>query len=132
MNINDQFMPPIRPVGPVERPEVKAPVTRPDQTKESFEQVLSTELSRQQIDVKFSAHAMQRMHLNRIDLTSEQLRKIGGAIDRAADKGAREALLIMGDMALVTSIKNRTVITVVNGERMRENIFTNIDSAVIL
>jgi flagellar operon protein len=127
-----EFMQPIRPVGPLERPEVKAPVARPEQTKESFEKVLSEELSRQKIDVKFSAHAMQRMHLNRLDLSTDQLKKIGGAIDRAAAKGSQEALLIMDNMALVTSIKNRTVITVINGERMKENIFTNIDSAVIL
>jgi flagellar operon protein len=127
-----EFMQPIRPVGPLERPEVKPPIARPEQSKESFEKVLAEEISRQKIDVKFSAHAMQRMHLNRLDLSTDQLKKIGNGIDRAAAKGAQEALLILGDMALVTSIKNRTVITVVNGERMKENIFTNIDSAVIL
>ena len=29
------------------------------------------------------------------------------------------------------SVKNRTVITAIDGDRIRENVFTNIDSAVI-
>ena len=131
--INDQnFSNPIRPIRPIDRPDVQKPVSRPEVSKESFEKILSEEISRQKIDVTFSAHAMNRMRLNRIELTTQQLRKIGNAIDRAEEKGAREALLILGDMALVTSIRNRTIITVVDGDRMRENIFTNIDSAVIL
>jgi flagellar operon protein len=39
---------------------------------------------------------------------------------------------MMGDIAMVVSIKNRTVITAVDGDSMRENVFTNIDSAAIV
>jgi len=34
-------------------------------------------------------------------------------------------------LALIVSIKNRTVITAVDGQSLKENVFTNIDSAVI-
>ena len=130
--MNDHQFQPIRPIRPVDKPDVKPPVARPEISRESFEKVLSEEISRQQIDIKFSAHAMNRLRLNRIELTPEQLHKIGDAINRAQEKGGRDALLLLDDLALVASVKNRTIITVVDGERMKENIFTNIDSAVIL
>lgn len=133
--INDPRFSSIRPAGPrpIEpRPDLKRPVGIPHGSQDSFETVLSNELAQQNIDVKFSAHAMTRMRMNRIELSPGQLQKIGDAMEKAEQKGAREALLVMDDMALVASVRNKTIITVVNGERMRENIFTKIDSAVIL
>ncbi len=52
-------------------------------------------------------------------------------MDKAAAKGARESLILMDNLALVVSIRNRTVITAVDEKRMKEHVFTNIDSAVI-
>ena len=49
-----------------------------------------------------------------------------------AAKGARESLIYMNDLAFVVSVKNRTVITAMDGPSAKENIFTNIDSAAIL
>ncbi|MDD4343286.1 MAG: flagellar biosynthesis protein, partial [Eubacteriales bacterium] len=40
--------------------------------------------------------------------------------------------ILMDDLAFVVSIKNRTVITAVDGNSMKDNVFTNIDSAVII
>jgi flagellar operon protein len=53
-------------------------------------------------------------------------------VDKAATKGSRESLLLMENMALVVSVKNRTVITAVDNDKLKENVFTNIDSAVVL
>ena len=39
--------------------------------------------------------------------------------------------MILGDVAFVVSVKNRTVITAVDSESMKENVFTNIDSAIV-
>jgi flagellar operon protein len=49
-----------------------------------------------------------------------------------AQKGGRESLVMMGDSALVVSVKNRTVVTALDKAQMRGNVFTNIDSAVII
>lgn len=81
--------------------------------------------------VKLSAHAEARLRSSRIDLTQEQMAKLEGAIEKVAAKGGRESLVLLGDLALVVSVKNRTVITAVSPERIKENVFTNIDSAVI-
>ena len=53
-------------------------------------------------------------------------------LQRLEKKGARDSLVLMQDLALVVSVKNNTVITAVDGESLKENVFTNIDSAVIV
>lgn len=58
--------------------------------------------------------------------------KLHTAIEKASNKGARESLILMDDLALVVSIKNKTVITAIDGANIKENVFTNIDSAVII
>lgn len=82
--------------------------------------------------IKVSAHAQRRLHERNVVLNGEDMRKIEGAVNRAAVKGARESLVIYGDLALVASIKNKTIITAMEGKDMKDHIFTNIDSAVIV
>ena len=54
------------------------------------------------------------------------------AVGKAREKGARDSLILMDNLALVVSIKNNTVITAVDEQSLKENVFTNIDSAVIV
>ena len=54
------------------------------------------------------------------------------AVNKAAAKGARQSLLVMDNQAFIVSVTNRTVITALDGSSMKENVFTNIDSAVIV
>lgn len=93
---------------------------------EPFQSVLDEHL------LKFSGHASKRLEQRGIQLNSEQLRKIGSAIDKAAAKGSKESLLLMQDMALIVNVKNRTVVTAMDENSMKNNVFTQIDSAVIV
>ncbi len=97
----------------------------------SFGKVLQDKVARVS-DLKFSAHALGRLQSRGINLTEEKLAQISAAVGRAEAKGARESLLVMDDLALIVSIANRTVITVMDGASMKENVFTNIDSAVFV
>ena len=81
--------------------------------------------------LQFSRHALERLEASGRLLSPGQVRALEEAVARAAAKGARESLVLLDDLALVVSVQNRTVITVVSGERMREQVFTQIDSAVI-
>jgi flagellar operon protein len=94
---------------------------------QTFENVLEKELQ----DVKFSKHAQQRLESRNINLSSDDLQNIASAVNKADDKGSNESLVLLRDMAFVVSIKNRTVVTAMTGDSMKENVFTNIDSAVI-
>ncbi len=82
--------------------------------------------------VKFSGHAQQRLESRNIKLSDEELGKIDDMVDRLSDKGARVSLLYLDDIALVVSVKKRTVITALDGPNAKNNIFTNIDSAAII
>lgn len=81
--------------------------------------------------LKFSAHAMARLRQRGIEFTSDQLQRLETAVDKLSAKGARDALVMLDDTAMVTSVTNRTVITALGMHQAKENVFTNIDSAVI-
>ncbi|MCK4691269.1 MAG: flagellar protein, partial [Desulfuromonadales bacterium] len=81
--------------------------------------------------VKFSRHAVDRMNSRGIQFNPNQLQRLETAVSQVAAKGGRESLVILDDTALVVSVKNDTVVTVVDREQLKNNVFTNIDSAVI-
>jgi flagellar operon protein len=82
-------------------------------------------------EVKFSSHAATRMKSRSIEMTPEMMGKLQKAVDGAAGKGARDSLILLKNYAFIVNIPNRTVVTAMDGEGMKENIFTNIDSAVV-
>lgn len=102
------------------------------QAQISFAQILSERAQRTQEPVKFSGHAMDRMKDRNISLTPEQMNKLNETVNQASMKGAKSSLIMLDNMALIVSIKNRTVITAIDENNMKENIFTNIDSAAII
>lgn len=88
-------------------------------------------LRRQGGGVQFSKHALQRIERRGIDLSGPTLERLDAAVARAAGKGARESVVFVDGTAFVVSVRNRTVVTAVDSEHMREHVFTNVDSAVI-
>ncbi|WP_217915189.1 TIGR02530 family flagellar biosynthesis protein [Miltoncostaea marina] len=81
--------------------------------------------------VRWSAHAVQRLSQREIAVTPDLQGRLEGAVDRLAAKGGRESVVLMDRMAFVVSVQNRTVITAVDQAGMRDQVFTNIDSAVL-
>jgi len=104
---------------------------RVQQKGKDFGQVLEKIYKKNQ-SISFSKHAIERMDKRNMELTSEELNKLEMAFDKAEDKGVRDALIIMGDKAFIASIKNKTIITTLNKEQLKDNVFTNIDGAVII
>ncbi len=96
-----------------------------------FEELLKEKLGEQQ-GLKLSAHARTRIESRNIPFDSQRVEKLALAVEQAAGKGARESLILMDDAAFIVSVENRTVITAVDRESLKENVFTNIDSAVIV
>jgi flagellar operon protein len=82
--------------------------------------------------LKVSGHAQTRLQSRNINLGNEEWDRVLDGVNRAAAKGAKESLVMLDDIALVVSVKNRTVITAVDKAHLKENVFTNIDSAVIV
>ena len=94
-----------------------------------FDQILQQEV--QPASLRFSAHAQQRLSQAAVELGPQTLAKLEAAVDKAGQKGGKESLILLDDLAFVVSVPNRIVITAVNAHRMAENVFTRIDSVVI-
>lgn len=82
--------------------------------------------------LKFSNHALERMNTRGIHFSPEQITKIEQGMQKAGEKGAKETLVLSEDSALIVSLKNNTVVTVMDKNMLRENVFTNIDSTVFV
>ena len=81
--------------------------------------------------VQFSGHALQRVRRRGIEIDPPTLERLQSGVERAAGKGARESVVFVDSTAFVVSVRNRTVITAVDRDHMKDHVFTNIDSAVI-
>jgi flagellar operon protein len=98
-------------------------------TAPSFADALSHADQSQQL--QFSKHALARVQRRGIELDASTLGRLSQGVQQAASKGSRDSLVLVDGTAFVVSVSNRTVITAVGSEHMKDNVFTNIDSAVI-
>ncbi|RMF92734.1 MAG: hypothetical protein D6741_14580 [Planctomycetota bacterium] len=121
-----------RPVNLLEIAERGKLDPRTDKTQAgSFKEMFSRELAAKR-QVSFSKHASQRLYSRGIELSDDTLNRIADAVDKAEGKGSRETLILTDNAALVVAVKNRTVVTAFDREKLREGIVTAIDSAVII
>ncbi len=82
--------------------------------------------------LRFSKHAGERLAMRNINLTDSQIQRLEEGTQKASKKGIKESLMIMDNMAFIVNVTNSTVITAMDQTEQRENIFTNIDGAVII
>ncbi len=108
-------------------------IQKPDagHVENSFGTVLKEKLQAQD-RIRFSKHAEHRLHMRNINLNTSQIERIGTGINKAEEKGVKDSLILMDNLALVVNIRNRTVVTAANTDELKENVFTNIDGAVIV
>lgn len=112
---------------PVSRTEKNAVKPSSVGTGKNFAQVL-----REATGVKFSKHAEERLRSMSRDLTEDEFERLETAMNMAQAKGARTTLVVMNGVFFVVAPQNRTVVTVVDEARAKENVFTSIDSAVLM
>ncbi len=90
------------------------------------------EAAAQKETVQFSRHASQRMEQRGIKLTGENLQELSQAVERARQKGSKETVVIGSHGAFIVNVANNVVVTSITEQEMKNNIFTNIDSAVFM
>lgn len=98
----------------------------------SFQDILAGKTGQPGGELKFSKHAANRLADRNIRLTDEQMGRLGDGTQKAGAKGIRESLVIVDQLAFIVNIPNRTVVTAMDQAETEENIFTNIDGAVII
>lgn len=82
--------------------------------------------------VQFSRHASQRMEQRGVQMTSQNLEDLAQAVEKARQKGSRDTVVIGPQGAFIVNVQNNVVVTTITDQEMKQNIFTNIDSAVFM
>jgi len=126
--INNRIIP-----GVINNPSIQpgnSGVNSTPKTGINFEDLLKNQIFNN-TEVKFSKHAESRLETRNINLTEEQKTKLNEAINKANSKDVKDSLVLVDDIAFVVNVKNKTVVTVMNKDEMKENVFSNIDGAVI-
>ena len=104
----------------------------------SFSEILQNKAIQQNVSygstekLKFSKHALERLEDRNIQLSSEQLERLNDGAGKAGRKGIKDSLVIVDELAFIVNIPNQTVVTAMDSTETNENVFTNINGAVIM
>ncbi len=99
----------------------------------SFNDILTKTLdktSSESTSVEFSKHAQVRMNDRNIQLSSEQMERIEKGVTQAREKGIKDSLLLVDDVALIVNVRSNLVVTAV--DESQDKVFTNIDGAIVV
>lgn len=111
----------------------KSTDTAVSQNSISFEEILK---QKQDVtgssELKFSKHAAMRLEDRNINLSEEQSERLETGVRKASEKGIRESLVIVDSLAFIVNVPNKTVVTAMEQNESDDNIYTNIDGAVIM
>lgn len=110
---------------------------RPENTREtrdglSFQDILQQKTLQDADSLKFSKHALGRLNDRNIELSEGQLERLNEGAQRAGQKGIRDSLVIVDELAFIVNVPNQTVVTAMDSTETNNNVFTNINGAVIM
>ena len=98
----------------------------------SFADVLNAKSASKENEIRFSKHATNRLAVRQIELDDSQVARISDGMHKAGEKGIKDSLVIMDSLAFIVNVPSNTVITAMDQNESKDNIFTNIDGAVIV
>ena len=111
----------------------RRPETRKPAEGFSFQEILQQKSVQETgKSLKFSKHALGRLSDRNIELSVGQLERLNDGARKAGQKGIRESLVIVDQLAFIVNVPNQTVVTAMDSTETTENIFTNINGAVII
>lgn len=94
-------------------------------------QAKTGETTSQEMSLKFSKHAAGRLEDRNIRMTESQMERLTEGTVRAQMKGIKDSLVMVDSLAFIVNVPNQTVVTAMDQTETNDNIFTNIDGAVI-
>lgn len=113
----------------------KKPVKENENAGLSFQDILQQKRlfgTAQTGELKFSKHASERLLSRSIELSDDQLKRLNDGAVKAGQKGIRDSLVIVDELAFTVNVPNQTVVTAMDSTQTNENVFTNINGAVIM
>lgn len=98
----------------------------------TFDEILKNSLLNNKQTMSFSKHAQERIAERNIEMTDEKVEKLNQGMIMAKQRGLGDALILVDQTAFIVNAKNNTVITTMNENDCKGNVFTNIQGTVIL
>lgn len=98
----------------------------------TFAQIFEQKTQADSSILKFSKHATGRLNERNIELSDSQMTRLKTGMKAASEKGIQESLVLMDQLAFIVNVKNQTVVTAMDQKDTTQNVFTNIDGAVIV
>lgn len=108
------------------------PFQRPERPQDATPSVsFDKELDRA-TEIQFSKHAEKRLQSRNLSLNPVERAKLQDAVSSLEKKGAKDSLVLMGELALIVNVPSKTVVTAIAKDQMKDQVFTNIDSTVLV
>ena len=83
-------------------------------------------------ELKISKHASERLNERNISISDREWQQISEKVFEAKNKGVKQPLVLLEQAALIVSAKNATVITALDRNEAKQQLFTNIDGTILL
>lgn len=131
MIINNNMVRSIDQINRTKQSPLATPSKKTSENHQGFEAIFKQEIESQE-SVKFSKHANARLLSRNITLNKGQMQRLEMGVSTAKNKGVKESLMLMDDIALVVNVDKATVITALNKDETQNHVFTNIDGALLL
>ena len=109
-----------------DRMQTKPAESRDAKAVKTFQEIFENTAKDQ---IRFSKHASKRLETRNIDMSDDQRARLQDAASQARQKGMKESLVMVDDLAFIINVKSNMVVTAVND--MDHAVFTNIDGAII-
>lgn len=103
-------------------------INNKQQDNKTFKQILQNKA--EETNVSFSKHAFMRLNSRNLQLSNSQIKRVENGIKRAEEKGIKDSLVLVDNIALLVNVKNKTVVTAIDNNV--DKVYTNIDGAVIV
>lgn len=114
------------------QPAGTQPVHKPGAGAKSKPSVDFDKVLEKSSELQISKHAEKRLASRDVqmgDIEKAQLKEAVGALEK---KGAKDSLVLMGESAFIVNVPTKTVVTALPKDQMKEQIFTNIDSTMLV
>ncbi len=103
----------------------------------SFEAMLNERLAHKEEQqeesvLQVSKHASHRMAQRGMHLSTELMLSLNEAVEKVRNKGAKDTVMIAKEGAFIINVPNNVIVTAITQEELKDNVFTNIDSAVLI
>jgi flagellar operon protein len=98
-----------------------------------FDKLLGQSLTEEvRPEISLSVHASRRIKERNLNFDSAEYLKLQQAFEKLRNKGGRDSLVITDRAAYILDVNKNTVVTAMDKANLSENVFTKIDSTLIM